>query len=359
VHTVSSKEELLRNFKTKQAIHNLSGKKEITVVNIQKFKDGSSPLTHANSDQISKVFSDAGLWKSHNLSFSGGSDKGSYNVSLGYLNEGGLINNTGLERYTLRTNLDKDVNDRLKVGLNISGAFNKVTDPAAGVGWITHTAFREWANDPIQSSDGRWINPTWSGQQHNSLAYSSNEMGKSVARDVRIIATGFAEYQLINGLKLKGIASVLNDRNKTSMAIYGVNLYAINHLTGIVDSAPSSSLVNLNRDSPLVDSVSRNYFDNTDINFQLLLNYDKTFAKHHVKGLLGYDQREIVSEISSLSRRKILDPSLGEINAADPSFDDTSGNTTNFSSRSGFSRLNTSLIIFIARRCKTEISNLS
>lgn len=39
VHTVNSKEELLRNFGQKQAIHNLSGKKEITVVNIQKFKD--------------------------------------------------------------------------------------------------------------------------------------------------------------------------------------------------------------------------------------------------------------------------------------------------------------------------------
>ncbi|OYQ44291.1 type I restriction endonuclease subunit R [Flavobacterium aurantiibacter] len=39
VHTVNSKEELLRNFKTQQAIHNLVGKREITVVNIQKFKD--------------------------------------------------------------------------------------------------------------------------------------------------------------------------------------------------------------------------------------------------------------------------------------------------------------------------------
>lgn len=44
VHTVNSKEELLRNFKTRQAIHNLSGKKEITVVNIQKFKDDTDVL---------------------------------------------------------------------------------------------------------------------------------------------------------------------------------------------------------------------------------------------------------------------------------------------------------------------------
>ena len=41
VHTVDSKEELVRNFRQMQAVHNLSGRKEITVVNIQKFKDDS------------------------------------------------------------------------------------------------------------------------------------------------------------------------------------------------------------------------------------------------------------------------------------------------------------------------------
>ena len=44
MHTVNSKEELQNNFKTKQAIHNLSGKREVTVVNIQKFKDDTDVL---------------------------------------------------------------------------------------------------------------------------------------------------------------------------------------------------------------------------------------------------------------------------------------------------------------------------
>ena len=52
VHTVNSKDELLRNFRTRQAIHNLSGKREITVVNIQKFKDDTDVLK-ANDYDIS------------------------------------------------------------------------------------------------------------------------------------------------------------------------------------------------------------------------------------------------------------------------------------------------------------------
>jgi type I restriction enzyme R subunit len=41
VHTVSSRDELIKDFRLTQAVHNYSGKREITVVNIQKFKEDS------------------------------------------------------------------------------------------------------------------------------------------------------------------------------------------------------------------------------------------------------------------------------------------------------------------------------
>ena len=51
VHTVNSKEELVNDFKVRKAIHNLTGQREITVVNIQKFKDDSDIL-HSNDYDI-------------------------------------------------------------------------------------------------------------------------------------------------------------------------------------------------------------------------------------------------------------------------------------------------------------------
>jgi type I restriction enzyme, R subunit len=44
VHTVNSKEELVNDFQTSKTIHNLQGELEITVVNIQKFKEDTSAL---------------------------------------------------------------------------------------------------------------------------------------------------------------------------------------------------------------------------------------------------------------------------------------------------------------------------
>lgn len=50
VHTVSSREALLKDFKDQRSIHNLAGKREITVVNIQKFKDDPDILNESSYD---------------------------------------------------------------------------------------------------------------------------------------------------------------------------------------------------------------------------------------------------------------------------------------------------------------------
>lgn len=46
VHTIDSKEEFVRDIKASMAVHNDSGKAEITVVNIQKFKDDPSVVSN-------------------------------------------------------------------------------------------------------------------------------------------------------------------------------------------------------------------------------------------------------------------------------------------------------------------------
>lgn len=57
VHTVNSKEALVKDFRLNQAIHNLSGRREITVVNIQKFKDDTSFLKEKDYDvNVQRVY---------------------------------------------------------------------------------------------------------------------------------------------------------------------------------------------------------------------------------------------------------------------------------------------------------------
>lgn len=57
VHTVNSKEELLKSFRLRQAIHNLSGKREVTIVNIQKFDEDTTLLQAQDYDlSVQRVY---------------------------------------------------------------------------------------------------------------------------------------------------------------------------------------------------------------------------------------------------------------------------------------------------------------
>jgi type I restriction enzyme R subunit len=57
VHTVNSREELMNDFKLTRAIHGTSGKREITVVNIQKFEDDTDVLKAGDYDiNVQRVY---------------------------------------------------------------------------------------------------------------------------------------------------------------------------------------------------------------------------------------------------------------------------------------------------------------
>lgn len=59
----------------------------------------------------------------HSVSFSGGGPQTSYALSFNYLDQEGIVRNSGLKRGNLRLNLDNNVNDRLKLAVSLN--FNR------------------------------------------------------------------------------------------------------------------------------------------------------------------------------------------------------------------------------------------
>ena len=94
---------------------------------LQKYQDGSSPLTHPNTDFYSEVFREWSPYTHHNLSASGGSEKVQYFISGDYLNQGGLYESKDLkyDQYQIRSNIDAQVTDALQIGFDLSGRLEK------------------------------------------------------------------------------------------------------------------------------------------------------------------------------------------------------------------------------------------
>ncbi len=56
----------------------------------------------------------------YNISISGGTERGNHYISFGYLNDQGVVSNSGFERFSTRFNGDYKVKDWLKVGANMN-----------------------------------------------------------------------------------------------------------------------------------------------------------------------------------------------------------------------------------------------
>lgn len=85
-----------------------------------------------NSDWQDLIYR-TGYSQNHQLNFSGGDKKMKYALALGYLSQQGIVKNTSFDRGTIRLNLDREINSRLKFSVNIDGSMsmNKAVNQAA------------------------------------------------------------------------------------------------------------------------------------------------------------------------------------------------------------------------------------
>ncbi|TDO24246.1 SusC/RagA family TonB-linked outer membrane protein [Pedobacter duraquae] len=105
----------------------------------QRAQLANSPaLYYGSRDLFAEQFGNTGAQQQFNLTVSGGSPKIRYFTSLGYFNQGSILNNTSyygantgstFDRYNFRSNFDIDVAKNLLVSINLSGQFGTTSGP--------------------------------------------------------------------------------------------------------------------------------------------------------------------------------------------------------------------------------------
>lgn len=87
-------------------------------------RDATHPLPENVQwiDWQDEIYQNA-LTQNHRIGISGGGEKNNYFISLGYLASDGIIKSTGFEKFDIRTNYKKQVNDRFSITSNISASY--------------------------------------------------------------------------------------------------------------------------------------------------------------------------------------------------------------------------------------------
>ena len=125
---------------------------------LQKYRDGSSPWTHPDTDWYDAVIKPVTLQDMATLSLSGGTNDGvTYYVSLGKLMEDAIYENSGTKykQYNFRSNIDAKVTDWLKVSLDLAGRQENRVFPTRGAGTIFRMLIRGKPNLPAYWPNGQ------------------------------------------------------------------------------------------------------------------------------------------------------------------------------------------------------------
>ena len=225
---------------------------------------------------LNSIFQNA-TQQNHNLSLSGGKDKSTYLVSLGYMDqESNFVGPAkGLKRYNFRMNLSNEVG-RLKLSSIIAYSKSHIRDHSYVTSTLVVDAERTPPYYKLKDSLGRYLindvlaqfNPLGILEQGGFRDYDNDDLTGSLSATVKII----------KGLTLRGVFGGTLDANHEYYVTQYVPFYREGQAVG---SAPGGVYGNA-LGNVTGDQNTKNLF----LNSQLILEYMRDFGRHHIQ-LLG------------------------------------------------------------------------
>ncbi len=246
----------------------------------------------ANTDWFKEITNKNIISHEHNISASGGNEKGNYRASFNYLNNQGIIKGNYMERYnTLFVFNQKGLKDKLDVSF-IGGAIKSNSSGINSYGGI----YTLLPTSPIKNPDGTW---------YETYDISQGNVVHSIAENKQL-ASGYSLY-LNPKVNLEIFKSF----------VMGLNLYTerSGDNTGSYDGITTAEGVNDHGNASRASStLDRNLLEFT-------LNYLKSINLHTLEFLAGYSYEESQSRYFSTSVRGFITDEFGfdNLNAADVS----------------------------------------
>lgn len=264
---------------------------------IAKYESGE--LDKEGTDWYDATFKGHGTETAHTVQISGGSENTTYMASMGYLYQGGILDQNDYNRYNGRINLDSKIRPWVALGTQLSFFRGIRKDLYNGVGGVMQHANRLAANLNIYDEDGDFLAPA--GMQ-NPVAEVTGDYPTGIRRikDDQLFANVYLNITPIDGLSIRPLFSWRHDY-QDNYGFRKVLLYGGSYNGG--DNGQrygERTLKNWDR-----------------MTYQVVANYNKTFAEKHNLGVLGgYESLRYMYRFTQATRTGGGDNALDQVLAS-------------------------------------------
>ncbi len=285
-------------------------------------------MAYPNTNWFDEVFN-TGYSQEHNLSVTGGKQGIKYYLSLGYLDNEGVMNrfnlDSGYRKFSARVNLEADVTKWFKIGtrINVLQQDYGLADIAQGFRYLA-TSPGIWPGTP-----NRWGHPASDRELQNAnniFQHMSGSDGYNMAW--RGSGSFYAAVTPVSGLSLEATVNY-------SPRFSEKNTYTIEN--GKWDYVRNERVTT----STLTNAVNSNtYSRGYTQSAELLARYGKTLGDHTFGALFGYSAIESMSRGFGASRKGATDWSITDMGTYSELYGITSSPKAEWGLRSYFGRLN-------------------
>ncbi len=216
-----------------------------------------------------------GYLQNYNVAMSGGGETGRYRLSLGYLDQDGIVNKTGFKKYSANLSTNLQFLESKKLGVDVNIATSQFREQLANI--TTDAGFRgsligqalQWnPTQPLRNPDGSLF--IQSGDVVNPLA--AQELYDDNSRVNTILASIAPSYKFADWLNYRMLLSVNYNSGERRTSI---NQRLINY-PGIENQGFASISNNELTTQQMVHTLNFNKTVATDLNLNAVVGYEYT-----------------------------------------------------------------------------------
>lgn len=250
----------------------------------------------------------------HHLSLSGGSDRYTYYVSMGYNDDNGMLINNRYQRYNLTANVTMTPADFIKIDIGLDTARQSSLSPDSSVDAFTYAYFAN-PYEAVYNADGSYA----ADRTYFSLGYYNGrgqeevmpENGFSILRELNSNYTdtvnwsnslrGSLDIRIVRPLKFIGLASYTFSSNTTDKIVDKDTYTAFRDRLGNDDHSQTN----------LYGSISQNRTGRDSYVLRGHFAYSDTFRERHTLSVIAGAEIRGANSNTIFTKRYNYDPVTG------------------------------------------------
>ncbi len=281
-------------------------------------------VAYPNTDWYDAIY-DSNWMQDYTVQVSGSTDKSGYNFSFGYVDNPGILKESGFKRYFVRSNIYADVAKWLRVGSRIWG-YNTDRN-RVGTGSLTSIDMTKVVPGTYPYYDGKYGAPESNEedpQSHNPLWDMNYEHGDM--KYTQIFTNFYAKIKFLKHFNYDfgfWYKHYIYDGKYASNAFPKWS-FSLNEITA----------------SPLdltIATTGQTYNRENNWKFNHVINYSQSFGKHDVMVLAGFEEERFWNRTSNVTLQGLIDPNIDDLDSG-TEYKSSYGVNSEYTARSWFGR---------------------